>query len=266
MNLNDRITTLNFCLDIRSNDGTTIPSDHLTSINTDLLKSIFEGISEEQGCLYFEHIGGKESVLSLQDGREKMESKGGSIYVVNACKNSSGLRVFSSLLAKEIGYQLNEEALWGSYYESKRGSITPWHFDKFDNIVVQIVGTKEWSFSISNKENNPQKNSDEYIEPTLIPEVAEKSILLKPGSMIFVPKGVWHKTETITGSSISVSFTVVGAGLGALMLKIISNGAITDKGLQNSVFGQSISDNLKNELIAAFEIAVSKFISKSKNK
>eukprot|EP00808_Paulinella_micropora_P014405 g23420.t1 len=109
---------------------------------------------------------------------------------------------------------------------------TPWHFDAQDNFTIQLRGVKRWSIlpppeglehPITNL--HPQ-NSDQAqllkdrvklsmccpcrpVPPPPGPEhtaaARANSVLLRPGSVLFVPAGSWHRVEAVDDAEGSLS-------------------------------------------------------------
>jgi len=104
-------------------------------------------------------------------------------------------------------------------YVSPAGSGNSAHFDANANFVVQIRGTKLWRIAPNRDVINPTDrwamNQDELPEelegcvhgplPTQMPADAE-TIALAPGSVLFVPRGYWHQTES-NEDTLALNFT-----------------------------------------------------------
>lgn len=103
-------------------------------------------------------------------------------------------------------------------YATPDGKGTAAHFDQNINFVLQIHGTKIWKLAPNEHVINPltrhtmgtepDAELDGYLEddmPTEMPK-AVKTIELKPGSMLFVPRGYWHSTEA-QGEALALNFT-----------------------------------------------------------
>lgn len=103
-------------------------------------------------------------------------------------------------------------------YATPDGKGTSPHFDQNINFVLQIQGTKIWKLAPNDHVANPltrhtmgSKPDDEmtsYIDedlPTKMSTTA-RTIELKPGSMLFVPRGYWHSTEA-QGEALALNFT-----------------------------------------------------------
>jgi 50S ribosomal protein L16 3-hydroxylase len=103
-------------------------------------------------------------------------------------------------------------------YATPDGKGTAAHFDQNINFVLQLHGTKTWWLAENSNFENPTERHT--IGQPLAPELApyqhgelirempatEKKIILKPGSMLFVPRGFWHRTEA-SGNALALNFT-----------------------------------------------------------
>jgi 50S ribosomal protein L16 3-hydroxylase len=103
-------------------------------------------------------------------------------------------------------------------YATPDGKGTSCHFDQNINFVLQIHGTKTWWLAPNESVDNPTQRFT--IGQPLDPELASyahsemptempkncREIILKPGSMLFVPRSFWHATEA-TGEALALNFT-----------------------------------------------------------
>lgn len=104
-------------------------------------------------------------------------------------------------------------------YVSPKGSGNSPHFDANANVVVQLRGKKRWRLAPNTHVLLPTDrwamNQDDLSDeldgyatrplPTAMPADAE-SFDLVPGSVLFVPRGTWHSTES-DGDSLALNFT-----------------------------------------------------------
>ena len=103
-------------------------------------------------------------------------------------------------------------------YATPDGKGTAPHFDHNINFVLQLQGTKKWRVAFNSSVTHPTQRHTlgtpvhEEIQsyanedmPTAMPEDQEEFIL-KPGSMLFVPRGFWHSTEA-EGEALALNFT-----------------------------------------------------------
>lgn len=103
-------------------------------------------------------------------------------------------------------------------YATPDGKGTAPHFDQNINFVLQIHGTKVWKLAPNEHVENPltrhtmgtepDPEMQGYLKnelPTQMPDKIE-TVELKPGSLLFVPRGYWHSTEA-RGEALALNFT-----------------------------------------------------------
>lgn len=101
-------------------------------------------------------------------------------------------------------------------YLSPEGRGVPMHFDNHEVFIVQLAGSKRWRLAVNRNVKYPTANSG----PQLVSEVAAyshghapqrmpagTSVHMRPGSTLFLPRGVWHQTDA-SKMSISLTFGV----------------------------------------------------------
>ncbi len=103
-------------------------------------------------------------------------------------------------------------------YATPHGKGTAPHFDQNLNFVLQIHGTKKWTLSPNTSVSAPMVRHTigrpvdpemmSYLEAPMPSQMPEESVsyVLSPGSLLFVPRGVWHSTEA-EGDALSLNFT-----------------------------------------------------------
>ncbi len=122
---------------------------------------------------------------------------------------------------KQLRIDLGLSALTNSrcmLYATPAGGGTAAHFDQNINIVLQLTGEKTWWISDNEHVRNPMTRHtiglpcdpelESYINaqmPDSMPE-NKKEIVMKAGSLLFVPRGSWHMTSAKT-SALSLNFT-----------------------------------------------------------
>lgn len=103
----------------------------------------------------------------------------------------------------------------GFFWLGPRGTLTPWHHDLTNNLLVQVIGRKSvrmappWAFA--RMRNSRHCFSDWGNDPLpagegdgATPPVLET--IIGPGEGIFLPVGWWHQVEALDLSA-SMSFT-----------------------------------------------------------
>lgn len=104
-------------------------------------------------------------------------------------------------------------------YASPKGSGNSPHFDANANFVVQLKGTKLWRLAPNRHVVNPTDrwamNQDDlpeeleaYVEDALPNQMPADALTfsLTPGSVLFVPRGYWHETES-NEDTLALNFT-----------------------------------------------------------
>lgn len=103
-------------------------------------------------------------------------------------------------------------------YATPAGRGTAPHFDQNINFVVQLHGEKTWWLAPNASVDHPTERHTlgQPLDPVLatyshsempaeMPSGAEK-IVLRAGSVLFVPRGYWHRTEAQT-EALALNFT-----------------------------------------------------------
>jgi 50S ribosomal protein L16 3-hydroxylase len=103
-------------------------------------------------------------------------------------------------------------------YATPKGKGTSPHFDQNINFVLQVHGQKQWTLATNNHVHNPltRHTIGALVDPELqtystlpmpdqMPTPCE-TILLSPGSMLFVPRGTWHSTHGVS-DALALNFT-----------------------------------------------------------
>lgn len=135
---------------------------------------------------------------------------GFTIYGVEPELNSPSIRRWLSALERELG--LPSPFIRTSVFLSKPGPGARMHFDAQESFVVQLKGEKRWWLAPNRDVDFPAENyiAGDPVPPSLEaqlhqPLAAEMpkdavEVVLKPGSIMFVPRGTWHATETLEAS------------------------------------------------------------------
>jgi 50S ribosomal protein L16 3-hydroxylase len=103
-------------------------------------------------------------------------------------------------------------------YATPGGKGTAPHFDQNINLVLQLHGAKKWWLAPNRHAERPltRHTMGLPVDPELqtyarapmprrMPE-DRQAIVLEPGSLLFVPRGVWHATEAAS-DALSLNFT-----------------------------------------------------------
>lgn len=113
------------------------------------------------------------------------------------------------LLKQELGLLSGTTAKM-VMYAAKNGGGFKAHFDAYANFVFQLKGNKNWKLMRNNNVDFPTQHYDLSEKPFIPEEImtywngefpsenldGAESVVLSPGSMLFLPRGYWHKTES----------------------------------------------------------------------
>ena len=103
-------------------------------------------------------------------------------------------------------------------YATPAGKGTAPHFDQNINFVLQLHGIKKWWVAPNQHVEGPMSRHtiglpldpelSSYIKRAMPEQFPDNgtAFILKPGSLLFVPRGAWHTTEALT-DALSLNFT-----------------------------------------------------------
>ncbi|MGW5260544.1 JmjC domain-containing protein [Microbispora sp. NPDC004025] len=109
----------------------------------------------------------------------------------------------------------------GIVYAAKHGGGFPVHFDAYVNFVFQVAGEKVWRVRENENTTLPIQHYDLAQYPYL-PEGVQRvwtgeppaeglpdgrEVVLRPGSMLFLPRGLWHCTAS-GEATLSINITL----------------------------------------------------------
>jgi ribosomal protein L16 Arg81 hydroxylase len=178
-------------------------------------------------------------------------------------------------LAKFLADSLTAQVTSNLYYTFKNNVGINLHFDQHDVLALQIHGKKKWNF-VRNIIGDTSNSVDLSQKPILNSDLVEVySIDLKEGEFLFVPKGVWHFTETDNeNSSLHLAFGLQPPKKIDLIVFFIKSylGAIGEDNIYSvkptdleKIFSEFVVQ-LNNEKINFDKDDLSKFLTKYGNK
>jgi len=103
----------------------------------------------------------------------------------------------------------------GFFWLGPRGTLTPWHHDLTNNLLVQVIGRKRvrmappWAFARMRNSRHCFSDWGNEALPAGEGDAATPPVLetvIGPGEAIFLPVGWWHQVEALDLSA-SMSFT-----------------------------------------------------------
>lgn len=142
---------------------------------------------------------------------------------------------FVRSLARELG--LPDGHVRTSMFVAPEAGVSRKHFDSLHVFSIQLVGEKTWELARNTEIPSPTEGHTPPggLQPDLLPITTVKpplempadtvKVLLKPGSVVFVPRGDWHATYAHSRSiSLSIGFEPppwVDVVLGALRTELL---------------------------------------------
>jgi hypothetical protein len=172
-----------------------------------------------KGWLGFGQGARSSRMLSVQEVNPlHLYEMGLSVYLPDIAANVPGADPFLRQLELELGIEPGCSRI--TVWASPRSDGAATHFDAEDVISIQLTGSKKFEIAPMREYTNPYGSQfgpgvpafdDMY--PQLdkgFPEVVEsefQSIDMQPGSVLFMPRGTWHRT-TAEQDSFSVSIMI----------------------------------------------------------
>jgi ribosomal protein L16 Arg81 hydroxylase len=160
---------------------------------------------------FFRTIEGASSSIIVTEGNERALYDAGFTLYFHSLKGPP-LERWMQALDRELG--LVRGATRVSAFASRRGLGLKPHFDMNDNFVCQAQGVKRWRIAPNTHVKNPtvgytvgdRPNPKQVAEapegfPTDLPTPFD-TVELDPGTVMFMPRGMWHDTETVDTASL----------------------------------------------------------------
>ena len=147
---------------------------------------------------------------------KEMINAGASVCVTGLEQGQPKLRQIANAIKRELNYA---GTVGFRAYLSPPGTGFDLHFDARVATTLQIAGSKRWWFSSTPAELFPPANSPrnqkvlerEYSVPKL---KQLKSVLLRPGDLLCLPAGTWHRARAQTMSlALNLAFDHGRAGV-----------------------------------------------------
>jgi hypothetical protein len=160
-----------------------------------------------RGWLGFGQGAKSSRMLSVQEVNPlHLYEIGLSVYLPDISDNVPGAAAFLRALERDLG--IEEGCSRITVWASPRGDGAPTHFDSEDVFSIQLAGTKrfevapmkEYAYPLGGQ-FAPGAAPYEDMYPQIekgFPEVVESDFVtvdMKPGSVLFIPRGTWHRTQ-----------------------------------------------------------------------
>lgn len=138
---------------------------------------------------------------------------GFTIYGVEPPLESPGARRWIAALERDL--RLSPGLIRTSVFLSKPGPGARMHFDAQESFVVQLKGRKRWTVAHNRDVRHAAENyiAGDPVPPSLDAQLETPgrplatrmpddalTVTLEPGSIMYVPRGAWHATETLEES------------------------------------------------------------------
>jgi hypothetical protein len=160
---------------------------------------------------FFRGVDGASQSMVIEPGQEKpLYDAGFTIYFHNL--SSPQMSEWISALDEELGLVRGHTRV--AAFASRRGLGLKPHYDQNDNFVCQAKGTKRWriwpnssvkyptvGYTLGGKQTPTHEVEAEDGFPSQMgpdPQVVD----MEPGTVMFMPRGYWHDTETATSESL----------------------------------------------------------------
>lgn len=150
---------------------------------------------------------------------------------------------------------------------------TPWHFDAQENFTVQLRGTKTWRLLAGvasplanahpHSSNAASRAEDDKVHASYLggavpqpPSAAAAAtatvVVMRPGSVLYLPAGHWHSVEAddAEGGSLSLNFSLAGVRWGDLLVRRLLPLLWRDERWRARVAGAATPDAVRSHLAA----------------
>lgn len=184
------------------------PLSRLPPVFTSKQLSSFRALATGyRGWLGFGQGAKSSRMLSVQEVNPlHLYEIGLSVYLPDISEDVPEAASFLRALERDLG--IDEGCCRITVWASPRGDGAPTHFDSEDVFSVQLAGTKrfevapmkEYSYPLGGQfapGSPPYDDMYPQIENGF-PEVADSDFVavdMKPGSVLFIPRGTWHRTQ-----------------------------------------------------------------------
>jgi mannose-6-phosphate isomerase-like protein (cupin superfamily) len=156
---------------------------------------------------------------------ESFHERGYTVRVPDVVSLSPKLQLFARALECLLHQPVGTSLFW-----SRAGAKAAVHYDKRDNIIVQLEGRKRWL--ISSDPPGLQNNWQQVGEP--LPHLQRHRIVdVEPGDLIYIPRGTPHTVESTT-ESLHVAILFVPLTLRDLIIAAVDHLSDSDRGFRET--------------------------------
>ncbi|HTE53507.1 MAG TPA: cupin domain-containing protein [Kofleriaceae bacterium] len=150
----------------------------------------------------------------------KLLRRGVTLELYHMERDQPGLGRLAGAVEHELG--LPAGACEVQAFVSRAGRGFPLHFDKTEVLTVQLAGRKRWRIgepdvaypTVGSEAGCSIKGEmRDYWPADLVVDQehrprGERELVLEPGAALFLPRGHWHRTETVDDESISLALVL----------------------------------------------------------
>lgn len=172
---------------------------------------------------------------------------GGTLYFRRLQESIPALAKLSDRLARD--FEVWPEDVAVEAFASRDGSGAGMHFDSEQNFNIQLRGRKSWRLCendcvelpmqsfVAGLKTVPPELSSYSVEPfpSRMPNAA-RSVKMREGSVLYLPRGYWHET-LVQGDSFAVCFAVKPPVWAGVLLDALRRRLVQDPAWREGVFG-----------------------------
>jgi GR25 family glycosyltransferase involved in LPS biosynthesis len=156
---------------------------------------------------------------------------GGTLYIAGLEVAFPALKDMCSALARDL--EVDPAHVYVEAFASPPGAGASMHYDFDVNFNVQLKGSKVWRVAQNRDVENPMQSLhirrgapnispfDGRRLPSAMP-AGSRTIDARPGSVVFLPRGTWHETET-RAESFAIAFVIKPPAFFQLFVRELSN-------------------------------------------
>ncbi|MBY4892155.1 cupin domain-containing protein [Rhodobacteraceae bacterium N5(2021)] len=137
--------------------------------------------------------------------------RGMSVRLSSVHRSIPSLKAFCHALEQDLCMPLRANI----YITPPGRKALPPHYDRYDVFVLQVHGKKRWALFDHRVPNATLETPKTLKAPSPVTEHAH--MLLSPGCLAYVPRGLVHSAETIEGVSIHVTLGLLHPTLGNVL-------------------------------------------------
>lgn len=205
--------------------------------------------------------------LNVQNGREAVPylEKGYTVYFRHIQNYFPEIQTVLNQLAKDLGMPANQ--FTAEIFTSSGISGVPFHSDYDLNFSLLLSGErKEWKYaentSILNQTGICMPANVDQIEPSQLKYLTDKPLpsempansvtgVLKPGDLIFMPRGWWHTTHSV-GECLCVNFVMKGPHWAHFLATALEKDLVSKAIWRRYPYGVAANDGRENTAIDVF--------------